>query len=168
MDNVLHFAKKIWGGGSRSFCKLYGVTSSQILISSIVTPLWSTSSTYKWPIHWPIKKLFENQDHGINSSWGHALRIINQSRSLHRWIKTGSDHYHFLSFNDRLIAKLPSKTHDSVLESICVSLRYMIDSMPIKEEWGLTLPLLGSNAIKDPNDAVVGYTGLRGISHSSS
>jgi hypothetical protein len=28
----------------------------------------------------------------------------------------------------------------------------MIDSMPIKEEWGLTLPLLGSNAIKDPSD----------------
>jgi hypothetical protein len=29
----------------------------------------------------------------------------------------------------------------------------MIDSMPIKEEWGITLPLLGSNAIKDPSDA---------------
>ncbi|KAG2046120.1 hypothetical protein BDR06DRAFT_1039152 [Suillus hirtellus] len=29
----------------------------------------------------------------------------------------------------------------------------MIDSMPIKEEWDLILPLLGSNAIKDPNDA---------------
>lgn len=34
-----------------------------------------------------------------------------------------------------------------------MSLRSIIDSMPIKEEWDIILPLLGSNTIKDPDDA---------------